>query len=296
MSYGPPAGPPHQSPGPQGHSHPPASGHGQSSPPQYGGPSYGGPQYGPPSYGPSYGPSSHGPAPYGPPGGWQPQQPPQEPARGSGVLSVLLAVLGGLISLAGVAAFVVAGLNFFGLFGYNILGSNGTPGDDAITSTEVPGTLEFDLEAGEQVQFFAIYPSDLPSAFLAADERYVISPSGEQTQAGWGQVQNVSRDGYTARAVASFTAQESGTHTMEVPNVRPGNATDHPEDLFEGEDVVVAVYEGSGDFFEFFRGVGVAILAVFLGIVLLSAGIPLLALGLGLRIGFRGARRRRRRG
>ncbi|MDZ5077153.1 hypothetical protein [Nesterenkonia sp. HG001] len=236
-----------------------------------------------------HGSQPHGQPPYGPSqsGHAQPFQyppysaPAPKPTRGP--LAMVLIVLGSVLLAGAVGLFVMAALMFTQTVPLGVLDRSGGPGSDAVFSGEPPITVEVQLDAEESYLLYVASPSGSSTPRLA-DVPEVTAPSGESRTMGPAQISSTASMGGTdAVGQYSYTAHESGLHTVEI------EAFADPGPFAEGESFIVIA--PGGDFVGLMGGVFGVLGSVFGGIAAGTIGLGLLVAGIIVAV----IRRRRRR-
>lgn len=196
---------------------------------------------------------------------------------------MVLGIVGGVLLAGAAALFVVAVLLFTSTVPLGVLDRDGGPGSDAVTSGEPPTTLEVELQADQSYMLHVAAPSSADAPRLESVPE-VTAPSGESRLMSPAEISSTaSMGGTSAVGRHSYTADESGLHTVEI------DAFTDAEQFAEGETFVVL--SPGGDFAGLMGGVFGILGSIFGGIALGTVGLGLLIAGIVLGI----IRRRRRR-
>lgn len=143
--------------------------------------------------------------------------------RASLVGPVLLTVVGALLLVGALAVAVVTAGGFVGAVRSDVLTRDGGPGAAVLASARAPGAASVELTAGERYAVYLVVPREA----VGDDERpdldedvLLRTPSGAVVAADGSPGVNVTTSvrGWTAATVGAFTAPETGTYEMAVPD------------------------------------------------------------------------------
>ena len=133
-----------------------------------------------------------------------------------------LTVVGVVLMLGALVAFVATVGGFVGAVRSDVLTSDGRPGQAVLASADAPGATTVELSAGERYAVYLVVPrgtvDDDERAELQEDV-LLMAPSGTVVEADGspGVTMTTGAGGRVASTVGAFTAPESGTYQVAVP-------------------------------------------------------------------------------
>lgn len=189
--------------------------------------------------------------------------PPQRPASTRG--AKILTFTGGGVLVLGIIALVAAFGILMSAVPTGIVTGSGNPGDDVLVDLAVPGTTEIEATAGSEYSLWTVSERS-GSAQTKRQDIEVRDPEGKSVLLTGPSVTGTNtRNHFTARSLANFTAPTSGTYEI-VASGTDLNAS--------GERIFVSQAQ---EFSSFFAGI-----FGFIGLMFIGVGGGIVGFGMTL--------------